>query len=94
MAAGTQNKNTSYKMVLPEDFLEMDVQTPERKSKKDIRTPMMAVKSCKATVDHKLKPRSKKRDRTKTEEAKMKAKIRRNSLLDSEILVDVDDQER
>jgi hypothetical protein len=68
-----------YKMTFSVDFFDFDVKVPENKGKKDIMTPMMAIKSSKSTKDHKLKPRSNKRDRTKTDEAKTRAKNRRYS---------------
>jgi hypothetical protein len=60
-----------------EDLLELDFVPPRHLTKADIRTPYLAIKSCKSTKLHKMKPRKEKRDRTKTIESKEKTKNRR-----------------
>lgn len=50
----------------------------ERKTRKDIMTVYMAIVAKKSSKDHKLKPRSIKRDRTKLAEAKRSTVERKN----------------
>ncbi len=45
----------------------------------DIMTIGMAIKSCKSSKMHKMKPRTVKRDQTKTKESKNKTKTRQES---------------
>lgn len=60
-----------------DEMLEIEVAPPRHLTKKDIITPFMAIKSCKSTKLHKMKPRTEKRDRTKTSEKKEMTKNRR-----------------
>jgi hypothetical protein len=50
--------------------MDMDIVVQPRKTRRDILTPFDAIKACKSSKTHKLRPRSPKRDRTKTQEAK------------------------
>lgn len=59
--------------------MDNDFQVPEHKTKADILTVPMAVKAGKSSKFHKMKPRSPKRDRTKTAEKKTWCKNRRFS---------------
>lgn len=61
--------------------IDIVISAPVRKTRKDILTVGMAIDSNKSSKDHKLKPRSVKRDRTKQADAKHKTKARRMSLI-------------
>ena len=58
-------------------FLDIDVPVPSHRGKADVRTPAMAVKSSKSIKTHKLKPKTRKRDATKTPEKKSWSKCRK-----------------
>jgi hypothetical protein len=60
-----------------EVYIDFDVPVPHHFGKADVRTAAMAVKSSKSIKTHKLKPRSSKRDATKTEEKKWWSKCRK-----------------
>jgi len=59
-----------------EDEFDMEVRVPERRTRADIMGVGSAIKACKASKDHKLKPRSIKRDSTKTKATKIMTKER------------------
>lgn len=59
-----------------EAFIDVDVNIKVRPKLSDVMTVGMALKSSKSSKMHKLKPRSVKRDKTKTKEAKLEAKMR------------------
>lgn len=61
----------------PED---VDYAPPARKTRNDIMTLLESVKAHKVQKTHKLKPRSVKRDRTKTPESKTKTRARREAI--------------
>lgn len=52
------------------EYLDIEVHVKERKTIRDVFTVAMAIDSGKSSKDHKLKPRSTRRDRTRSEEAK------------------------
>lgn len=62
------------------DLYDIDMSPPDRKTRKDIMSLVEAVKAHKVQKTHKIKPRSIKRDRTKTAESK--AKTLRNRYVD------------
>lgn len=49
-----------------------EVVVKKRKTKRDVLPPAEAIKACKASKLHKLKPRCEKRDNTKTKDAKQR----------------------
>lgn len=57
--------------------LDTDMHPRRRFTRKDVMTPLEAVKAFKSMKTHKLKPRSNKRDRTKTIESKAWSKSKR-----------------
>lgn len=59
-------------LTFDDGLVDIVVQPRERKTRKDILTPTESIKSHKATKTHKLKPRTVKRDSTKTAESKKK----------------------
>lgn len=61
-------------------FLDIEVSVPKHKTRADIMTVGMAVKYNKSSKNHKLKPRSNKRDNSKTQEAKERAQSRHKAL--------------
>jgi inhibitor of KinA sporulation pathway (predicted exonuclease) len=61
------------------EHFDIEVQPKQHKSKKDILTVYQALKSQKSSKNHKLKPRTVKRDRTKTPEKKALSKAVRVS---------------
>jgi hypothetical protein len=65
-------------------YVDVEVFMRDRKTRRNVLGVRDAVKSNKATKNHKLKPRSNKRDRTKTEDAKERTKsdIRSRASLD------------
>jgi hypothetical protein len=52
------------------DFLDINVFAKDRKTIANVMTVGHAIKSSKASKNHKIKPRSSKNDRTKTNKAK------------------------
>ena len=64
----------------PYPYLEYAVPAPkERKTRADILTPAKAIMVGKNSKDHKLAPRTERKDRTKTKEAKAHTKAKRSS---------------
>lgn len=61
-------------------FLDIEVSVPQHKSRADVMTVGMAVKHNKSSKNHKLKPRSNKRDHSKTQDAKEYTRSRHKSL--------------
>jgi hypothetical protein len=62
------------------DYLDIDVSVPVHKSRANVMTVNMAIKHKKSSKNHKLKPRSKKRDHSKMADAKAQTLSRRQSL--------------
>jgi hypothetical protein len=54
----------------PMEYSDYRVHPRERKTRVDVLTPYEAVKSCKTSKNHKLKPKTANRDKTKTAKSK------------------------
>lgn len=59
-----------------DSFIDVDVVEKRRTKISDVMTVHMAIKSSKSSKNHKMKPRSVKRDQTKTRDAKDKTRDR------------------
>jgi hypothetical protein len=62
-----------------EDMYDIDVKVPVRKTRANVLSVQEASKCCKSSKNHKLKPRTPKRDKSKTKEAKQFTKSVRMS---------------
>ena len=60
-------------------WYDIEVSPRERKTRADILTPFAASKAHKSSKSHKLEPRKKKRDFTKTCESKMLTKTKKEA---------------
>jgi hypothetical protein len=61
------------------DYLDVEVHVKPHKTIADVRTVGMSFKCNKSSAAHKLKPRDRKRDNTKTKEAKVETQKRNKS---------------
>lgn len=70
---------------MADNYIDIEVRAPEHKRRSDVLTPVQAFKAKKSSKNHKMKPRTEKRDSTKTREMKNKTKDLRRDMMMSKM---------